>query len=134
MSRNDIVLLAWGSRSMSSVRLRRMASAAARLIAVVVLPTPPFWLAIAMTMISEPTGSRRLRHCRNGLGACQEKPLHLVAQIVRIQTFEPPLQAFLVGLLGRRVERLGPIQHVLRDEDARFRPERQRQRVARSGI
>ena len=47
MSRNDIVLLAWGSRSMSSVRLPRRARAAARLIAVVVLPTPPFWFAMA---------------------------------------------------------------------------------------
>src|ERR1700704_6238411 len=51
MSRNDIVLLDCGSRSRSSVRLPRSARAAARLIAVVVLPTPPFWLAIA-TIIS----------------------------------------------------------------------------------
>ena len=42
ISRNDIVLLAWGSRSTRSVRLPRSASAAARLMAVVVLPTPPF--------------------------------------------------------------------------------------------
>src|SRR3954466_8344437 len=47
MSRNDIVLLAWGSRSMSSVGWPRSASAAARLMAVVVFPTPPFWLAMA---------------------------------------------------------------------------------------
>src|SRR4051794_24074258 len=47
MSRNDMVLLACGSRSISSVRLPRIARAAARLIAVVVFPTPPFWLAIA---------------------------------------------------------------------------------------
>ena len=47
MSRYDIVLLAWGSRSMSSVGLPRSDRAAARLMAVVVLPTPPFWLAIA---------------------------------------------------------------------------------------
>src|SRR5580765_5685317 len=51
MSRNDIVLLDWGSRSRSSVRLPRRARAAARLIAVVVLPTPPFWLAIATIMM-----------------------------------------------------------------------------------
>src|SRR5579864_9295008 len=53
MSRNDIVLLAWGSRSMSRVRLPRRASAAARLMAVVVLPTPPFWFAMA-TIIADP--------------------------------------------------------------------------------
>ncbi len=38
----DIVLLAWGSRSTRSVRVPRSDSAAARLMAVVVLPTPPF--------------------------------------------------------------------------------------------
>src|SRR5215510_1709396 len=47
MSRNDIVLLACGSRSIRSVGLPRRARAAARLMAVVVLPTPPFWFAIA---------------------------------------------------------------------------------------
>ena len=36
---------------MSSVRLPRSASAAARLMAVVVLPTPPFWLAMATIML-----------------------------------------------------------------------------------
>src|SRR5215471_8820506 len=46
-SRYDIVLLAWGSRSTRSVGLPRSESAAARLIAVVVLPTPPFWFAMA---------------------------------------------------------------------------------------
>src|SRR5690349_19253031 len=43
----DIELLPCGSRSISSVGLPRMARAAARLIAVVVLPTPPFWFAMA---------------------------------------------------------------------------------------
>src|SRR5690348_3415247 len=38
-----------GSTSTSSVLMPRRASAAARLIAVVVLPTPPFWLTIAST-------------------------------------------------------------------------------------
>src|SRR5688572_7278270 len=37
-----------GSMSTSSVRIPRRASAAARLIAVVVLPTPPFWLTTAI--------------------------------------------------------------------------------------
>src|SRR6185437_2287724 len=38
-----------GSASTSSVFMPRRASAAARLIAVVVLPTPPFWLTIERT-------------------------------------------------------------------------------------
>jgi hypothetical protein len=35
---------------MSSTRFLRTASEAARLMAVVVLPTPPFWLAIAIVL------------------------------------------------------------------------------------
>ena len=52
-SRNEILLLAWGSRSMRSVLRPLMASAAARFTAVVVFPTPPFWLAMA-TIIGIP--------------------------------------------------------------------------------
>src|SRR5438093_8178773 len=44
-----LVELPWGSASMSSVFRSAVASEAARLTAVVVLPTPPFWLAIAIT-------------------------------------------------------------------------------------
>ena len=40
--------LPWGYRSISSTGSPAAASAVARLMAVVVLPTPPFWLAIAM--------------------------------------------------------------------------------------
>ena len=39
-------LLPYGSSSMRRVGLPRRARAAARLMAVVVLPTPPFWFAI----------------------------------------------------------------------------------------
>src|SRR3546814_8042948 len=41
--------LPWGSTSTISTDLPQAASAVARLMAVVVLPTPPFWLAIART-------------------------------------------------------------------------------------
>src|SRR5690606_4207829 len=41
-----MVALPWGSRSINSTRFLSAASAAARLTAVVVFPTPPFWLAI----------------------------------------------------------------------------------------
>ena len=49
-SRNVIEELAWGSRSTSRTLRPRIARAAERLMAVVVLPTPPFWFAIAMTI------------------------------------------------------------------------------------
>jgi hypothetical protein len=37
-----------------------MARAAAKLMAVVVLPTPPFWLAIAMTIAKDDSNLRKL--------------------------------------------------------------------------
>src|SRR5690554_1425480 len=46
---NPLEALAWGSRSTRSVRRSETANEAARLTAVVVLPTPPFWLATAKT-------------------------------------------------------------------------------------
>ena len=44
------VALHWGSRSTSSVRQPASATQAARLTAVVVFPTPPFWFATAYTV------------------------------------------------------------------------------------
>src|ERR1700743_134986 len=45
-----MVALTCGSRVMSRTSRRVAASDAARLTAVVVFPTPPFWLATAMTL------------------------------------------------------------------------------------
>src|SRR2546430_6236147 len=45
---SPLVLLDWGSMSITSTWAPRSASAAPRFITVVVLPTPPFWLATAM--------------------------------------------------------------------------------------
>jgi hypothetical protein len=59
-----MVALPCGSRSTSSTRLGVRASAAARFTAVVVLPTPPFWLAMAMMRAMRracPSGSQRRR-------------------------------------------------------------------------
>src|SRR5262249_46230925 len=52
-----VVALPWGSRSTRSVGRSASASPAARFIAVVVFPTPPFWLTIAR-VLANPT--RRL--------------------------------------------------------------------------
>src|SRR5215469_7996378 len=46
---SPVEALPWGSRSTISTRSPIAASAVPRLIAVVVLPTPPFWLAMART-------------------------------------------------------------------------------------
>src|ERR1700740_1961474 len=48
-----LVALAWGSRSISKTRLPFSAKQAERFTAVVVLPTPPFWLAIAKSFIEQ---------------------------------------------------------------------------------
>src|SRR5713226_8673584 len=44
---SPVLALPCGSKSISSTRLPTAASAVARLTAVVVLPTPPFWLTTA---------------------------------------------------------------------------------------
>src|SRR5258708_23352919 len=82
----DMVLLACGSRSTRRVGLPRNDSAAARLIAVVVLPTPPFWFAIATIM----AGRRR----DDSTGASR---LHLVlAHIVGVERLQPLLEPLRV--------------------------------------
>jgi len=45
-----LVQLAWASVSTTRTRISAIASAAARLMAVVVFPTPPFWLVIAIVL------------------------------------------------------------------------------------
>src|SRR4051794_28287605 len=163
-SKYDIVLLACGSRSTSRVGLPRSASAAARLIAVVVFPTPPFWLAMATIIYWAAeacrivTDARALRRDRNvgelnssAAGAlaggivtltieCSPigyTKLHLVfAEVVRVEALEPLVQPIRVALsdLARRIEGFGVVDHRLLDEDRRPRPQRQRDRVARPGI
>ena len=49
---------AWGSRSMSITRWPASARAAPTLTAVVVLPTPPFWLMVAIRLIGPPLPMR----------------------------------------------------------------------------
>src|SRR5262245_22091076 len=81
-SPSPAVALACGSRSISSVSTPRAASSAPRLMAVVVLPTPPFWFAMAMTRVIAtsrvpgPRGERRLRAGRQFLA---DLPLELRA-------------------------------------------------------
>jgi hypothetical protein len=48
-----VVAFPWGSRSMTRTRSPRAARAALREMAVVVLPTPPFWLATAKILVGD---------------------------------------------------------------------------------
>src|SRR4030095_12848328 len=49
-SKKEMELFACGSRSRRRTRFPLRAKAAARLMAVVVFPTPPFWFAMAITI------------------------------------------------------------------------------------
>src|SRR5579862_3705625 len=98
-SKYDIVLFAWGSRSIRRVFLRRSGREI----------DGRRGLSDATLLVGdgdnhEPDGLvMSLGHSRGPLGACQSKPLHLVAHILRIETFQPSLQSFLVGLVARDV-------------------------------
>src|SRR4029450_4317052 len=50
LRRRPVVALPWGSRSIRTVRRSASASPAERFTAVVVFPTPPFWLTTAITL------------------------------------------------------------------------------------
>src|SRR5262245_20218495 len=75
---------AWGSRSISSVSCPRAAREAARLMAVVVLPTPPFWFATAMT---------------RAMGLLFFLQIDLPRRGRRVGVFLGALQGFVEGLL-----------------------------------
>src|SRR5574337_538214 len=63
---------ACGSRSSSHTRRPRSARAAPRLGAVVVLPTPPFWLAIAMMRVMVHSVHSRPLHRNRADSICVE--------------------------------------------------------------
>src|ERR1051325_8186712 len=100
---------------MSRVLRPLFATAAARLIAVVVLPTPPFWLATVM--IIGPSGI-----------------LHLVlAHLVRVEILEP-LFHLLVLIFAFGADGLGLIEDALSDEDRRLGAQGEGDGVARPGV
>src|SRR5512147_654295 len=131
-SRNVMDELACGSRSMSRTVRPRMARAAARLIAVVVFPTPPFWFAIAMTVngaspgecVADATcrdvrGSREDRSRSKGGTPPVGRVLHLVfAEVLVGQVLQPLLEPSDIDVLVRRVDAASARDDVFLDEDA----------------
>src|ERR671913_195513 len=120
-----MVLFACGSRSTRSVGCPLRDSAAARLMAVVVLPHPPFWFAIA-TIIGSAWMETRVRcgHDKPQAGQDQDrsklqaKPsvLHLVfAHVVGVEALEPLLQALRVPLVRREVDGLRMVDDAVFD-------------------
>src|SRR3954467_9214039 len=69
-----VVAWACGSRSMTQTRRPHSARAAARLTAVVVLPTPPFWLMIAIRRMSGLRGAGRDDTAVGGGRECRLRP------------------------------------------------------------
>src|SRR3954468_5440605 len=128
----------WGSRSTSRTRFSATASEAARFTAVVVLPTPPFWFAIARTDPMPPLRSDRdhrspnARDVPRGIDDAQIRCAFHVEQrdfrssnplVNREATFclrdrKPVGQLLLQDqILGRCRERLGRPEHA-EDETA----------------
>src|SRR5580704_16309849 len=58
---NPVVVFPCGSESINRTRRSFAANEAARLMAVVVFPTPPFWFAIAITFAKVPRGTKLSR-------------------------------------------------------------------------
>src|SRR6185436_3211845 len=130
MSRNDIVLFACGSRSTRSVWRPRRARAAARLMAVVVLPTPPFWFAIATIM-------RVAGHLTPAIPFVDRisDRLHLVfAQVVRVEALQPLLKPLRARPLGRGLDGGSALENVFLDEDGGTGPQRKGDRIARTRV
>src|SRR3569833_2364625 len=75
-----LVAFPWGSPSMRSVLCSAAARLAARLTAVVVLPTPPFWFAMAMTRATCPEAEiprrARARHGRLSVFVACSRPIY----------------------------------------------------------
>src|SRR6185437_13000769 len=71
---------AWpcGSESSSSTRSPTAASAVPRLMAVVVLPTPPFWLAMARMRVA--LGTRELLHLEDASAGITAAETHIVRE------------------------------------------------------
>jgi len=119
-SRNEIELLACGSRSRRSVSDPRRANAAARLMAVVVLPTPPFWLVIAIIKFSKSKSGARSQLHRQVTG---------VADYVGPFFFAALVLARSLFVTGNRV--LRGLDNLAVNEDRTISTQRQRDRVRR---
>ena len=63
------------------------------------------------------------------MGSVKKAALHLVAKIVRIETFQPFLKSLAVSLVGRGVRRTRPVHDEGLDEHGRLGAQRQRERV-----
>src|SRR6266545_5026334 len=140
-----------------------LATAAERLMAVVVFPTPPFWFATVMIIwagndssrresgaagfsppsatvrrqrpfaVSDRSPSATVRRQRLG-GLKPAAPLHLVlAHIFRRKVLEPFLH-LLVLILGIGTDGLGLVKNGLGDEDRRFGAQRESNRVTRARV
>src|SRR5881409_3586688 len=107
-----MVALPCGSRSTNSTRRFMAAKLAARLTLVVVLPTPPFWLATAMILVIRP-----LLRGRRGAAQLRAQGLAALAwPLPAAQAANGP------ALRGDKRLSLRPAVRSVRASDARWRP------------
>src|SRR5262249_32645921 len=123
---------------MSSVFIPFWDIAAARLMAVVVLPTPPFWFV--MEMITGVQYSRQLSApgsnsvgWRAGGDPSGRRSHPILAESPPGDVLEPPLQALGIGVsIG--AEGLRFLEHLLLHEDLRLAAQGERDRIARAAV
>src|ERR1700722_3040960 len=114
-----MVALPWGSRSMSNTRRLVAVSEAARFTAVVVLPTPPFWFATAMTRFMGKGTSCRSRRAPAAGRVLRFRPLrrsgpgtrefHNMPLVVQPRELDPVHGQDPEGLGQRRDLFVGPL-------------------------
>src|SRR5437868_13996552 len=124
-SRNEMELLLCGSRSSRRTRRPLCANAAARLIVVVVLPTPPFWLAIAMIVLNVLASSLSLLGARGSHGQVPCLADHIGPLLIRRGA------ALLLAARNGVARRA---YHFLVDENRAVGPQGQSDRVRRARV
>src|SRR5205807_3304812 len=102
------VALDCGSQSTTRTRRPISAKAVPRLMVVVVLPTPPFWLATAMIRLGTGPDYLRERQATGAAGVASRRRLSLVpSRRTPVQRFE--LSIGFPRRLGKAPTRIGPI-------------------------
>src|SRR5678815_5035896 len=112
-----------------------VARAAARLIAVVVFPTPPFWFAMQMITESQYSCLREFGDGCRAVGPVPVADSHpTLAEVLRIHFFEPLLESLRVRLFPVGLQRLALLEDFLLHEDFGVHAQRERDRVARPAV
>ena len=114
MSRNDIVLLAWGSRSMSSVALAAQRQRRGQIDGGRGLPDAAFLVGDGDDHQERDADVGLLAGTRRGIAGASSADVYILylPRSSGIQALEPLVQPVGVGFLRREVDRLGVVDDV----------------------